>query len=818
MTVSYNWLCDYVKTTATIDEVAQILTAIGLEVESVETHDAVRGGLRGVVVGKVLTCMPHPDSDHMHVTTVNVGAATPLQIVCGAPNVAAGQKVPVATIGTKLYFDDNQEITIKKSKLRGVESCGMICAEDELSIGTSHEGIMVLPADAPIGTPIADFLHLQGETVFEIGLTPNRIDAASHIGVARDLAAYLAVHHPEKLQQFAYPSVAKFKTDNQNLPITIKVENEEACPRYTGVTLSGVKVGVSPEWLQKKLQSIGLRPINNVVDITNFVLHEIGHPLHAFDADKIDGNTIVVKTCPDGTVFKTLDNVERKLSAQDLMICSTTQPLCIAGVFGGIGSGVTETTTRVFLESAYFNPVWVRKTAKRHGLSTDASFRYERGADPNITLFALKRAALLIQELAEGTVSSDVIDAYPVPVEKRKITLRYNYLYSIVGKEIPKSMVTKILSALEYEIENENDETLAIQVPTYRVDVLQECDVVEDILRIYDYNNVEIPLQVKSTLSYQPKPDNEKLMNETSDFLSHNGFNEMMNLSFNNSLYYNELHTYPAEKTVLLKNPNSVELNAMRQTLLFGGLESIAHNVNRKQTHLRLYELGNVYSLAKPAGNVTERYAEERHLALFITGLEEEKNWNNTAQTSNFFTLKNVIERLLANYGINFSTLQPNTLPNDIFADGIAYKLLGKPFLELGIVADKWCRAVDVKQEVYFVQLRWNVLLQHVEKQRVVYEELPKYPEVRRDLALLLDKQITFEQLHRTALKTEKKLLKKVSLFDVYEGEKLPEGKKSYALSFVLQDNDKTLKDNDIDSVMNNLARVFEKEFGATLR
>ncbi|GHT15589.1 phenylalanine--tRNA ligase beta subunit [Bacteroidia bacterium] len=817
MTISYSWLCSYIKTTATVDEVAQILTAIGLEVEHVETTDAVRGGLRGVVVGEVLTCVPHPDSDHMHVTTVNVGAAEPLQIVCGAPNVAAGQKVAVATIGTMLYFSD-EEVKIKKSKLRGVESCGMICAEDELGIGTSHEGIMVLPADAPVGAPLADFLHLQGETVFEIGLTPNRIDAASHMGVARDLAAYLAVHHPDKLQQLAYPLVDKFKVDNQQLTFDIKVENVEACPRYTGITITGVKVQPSPEWLQKRLQSIGLRPINNVVDTTNFVLHEIGHPLHAFDADRVEGNTIVVKTCAEGTVFKTLDNVERKLSAQDLMICSAAQPLCIAGVFGGAGSGVTEQTTRVFLESAYFNPVWVRKTAKRHGLSTDASFRYERGADPNITPFALQRAALLIQELAGGSVSSNIVDVYPVPIEKRSIVLQYNRLRAAVGKEIPKDVCLKILQALEYVVEEETEEGLTLRVPTYRVDVQQDCDVVEDILRIYDYNHVEIPLGVKSTLSYQPHPDKEKISNAVADFLSHNGFHEIMCLSLTNSLYYKNLQTYPADKTVLLKNPNSVELNAMRQTLLWGGLEAIVHNLNRQQNNLRLYEWGNVYSRAQTDGNVTQKYHEAHQLGMWITGAEAEKNWNRSASPSTFFTLKEAVERLLSQYGIDLAALQSAPLPTDIFADGIACKLMGKPFAQVGIVAKKLRQDLGIKQEVYYAQIEGNVLLQYIDNQRIAYKELPKYPEVHRDLALLLDSPVRFEQLHALATKTEKRLLKKVSLFDVYEGDKLPAGKKSYALSFTLQDAEKTLTDTEIDNVMNRLIAAFGKELGASLR
>jgi phenylalanyl-tRNA synthetase beta chain len=818
MTISYNWLCDYVKSTLSVTEIANILTDIGLEVERVETRDAVKGGLRGVVVGKVLTYETHPNSDHMHVTTVDVGESQLLQIVCGAPNVASGQKVAVAPVGTTLYFTDGSEVKLKKAKLRGIDSSGMICAEDELGIGTAHDGILVLPNDAPIGTPLADFLHLQGETIFEIGLTPNRIDAASHIGVARDLAAYLAVHCPDKLQGFAYPKVESFATDNNELPFTVKIENSEACPRYTGITISGIAVAPSPAWLQKKLAAIGLRPINNVVDATNFILHEMGQPLHAFDADKIDGNAIVVRTCADGTPFTTLDGVERRLAAQDLMICSASAPLCIAGVFGGIGSGVTDATTRIFIESAYFNPVWVRKTARRHALATDASFRYERGADPNITVYALKRAATLIKELAGGAISSQIIDIYPNPIEKQKIVLSYNYLYGIVGKEISKDVCRKILHSLEYDIDNENEDGLTLQAPTYRSDVRQPCDAAEDILRIYGYNNVEAPLQMRTTLNNQDASADEGLMSAASDFLTYNGFNEIMTLSFDKAGRYSDLQTYPAGKSVVLKNPSNVELGVLRQTLLFGGLDAIARNINHRQTNLSLYELGNVYSLAGADGEVIDRYAEERHLALFITGLAQEQNWNNAAQASSFFTLKNVVERLLAQFNIDLASLPTTNLPTDIFADGIAYKLMGEPFLEIGIVSPKIRKDADIKQDVYYAQMRWNVLVKYAAKQRTACTALPRFPEVRRDLALLLDENVTFEQLRRIALKTEKHRLKKISLFDVYESDKLPDGKKSYALSFLLQDSDKTLTDSEIDAIMHSLATAFGKEFGAVMR
>ncbi|MDR0418791.1 MAG: phenylalanine--tRNA ligase subunit beta, partial [Prevotellaceae bacterium] len=791
MTISYSWLKNYIDADITVDETAKILTAIGLEVEGVEEVEAIRGGLKGVVVGHVLTCEQHPDADKLSVTRVDVGIGEPLQIVCGAPNVAMGQKVPVATIGTTLYFSSGEEIKIKKSKLRGVESQGMICAEDELGIGTSHDGIMVLKKDAPVGQPISTYLKLESETVFEVGLTPNRIDAASHIGVARDLAAYLKAHEPDKFNRFQYPSVDEFKVDNASNPYQIKVENSEACPRYTGITISGIKVQPSPEWLQKKLTSIGLRPINNVVDITNFILHEIGQPLHAFDADKIDGKTVMVKTCPEGTPFTTLDGRKRKLFASDLMICSAARPLCIAGVFGGIDSGVTESTQNVFLESAYFNSVWIRKTAKQHLLNTDASFRYERGADPNITAYALKRAALLIKEIAGGQISSDIVDVYPKPIEEKQVEMSYDYICKSAGKVIPAGIINDILIGLEYKVEGDVGNAFQVKVPTYRVDVTRNCDVLEDILRVYGYNNVEIPTKVNSTLSYLPKPNNEVITNLAAELLTCNGFNEIMCLSLTNSKRYDELTTYPSGKLVMLQNPNSLELNSMRQTLLFGGLETIAYNINRKQSNLKLYEFGNVYSRKSDAGSVTDQFSEIRQMGIWITGAENESNWNETSHPSNFFTLRKYVELLLQRFGMELQQLQEAILPTDIYADGIAYKLMGKPFIELGIVSKKLRNMADVKQEVYYAQIQWRGLLNYISKCKITYTELPKYPEVRRDLALLVNSNVTFSKLRDVALKADKKYLKNISLFDVYEGDKLPEGKKSYALSFTLQDNER---------------------------
>ncbi|MDR2814195.1 MAG: phenylalanine--tRNA ligase subunit beta [Prevotellaceae bacterium] len=818
MKISYSWLKEYICADVSAEEASKILTAIGLEVESVEVVESVKGGLRGVAVGHVLACEPHPDADKLRVTTVDVGGERPLQIVCGAPNVAAGQKVPVATIGTTLFFANGDEVKIKKSKLRGVESNGMICAEDELGIGASHDGIMVLDANAKAGQPLADLLGLESDIVFEIGLTPNRIDAASHVGVARDLAAYLAVHCPEKLKNFSYPSVEKFKVDNTSNPYSVRVENTEACPRYCGVTVSGVTVQASPGWLQKRLSAIGLRPINNVVDVTNYVLHELGQPLHAFDADKIEGKTVVVRTCPEGTIFKTLDEVERKLSSQDLMICSAEKPICIAGVFGGTESGVTGATKNVFLESACFSAVWVRKTAKRHALSTDASFRYERGADPNIPATALKRAAMLIKELGGGSISSEVADVYPQAAERKSVALTFSGVCASIGKSIDSGVIKKILTALELEITHEDGDNITVSVPTYRIDVARPCDVVEEILRIYGYNNVEIPQHIHASLNHATKPDNEQMVNAAANLLSSQGFNEIMCLSLTNAKRYDELHSYPKEKLALLQNPNSIELNAMRQTLLFGGLEAIAYNINRRQPDLKLYEFGNTYYKQAPEGSVTERFGEEARLSIFVTGARHKKSWNEPQASSDFFTLKKHVELLLQRFGVNLHALQSAELPTDIFSDGAAYKLAGKNFLSMGVVHKKLRDMFDVKQEVYFAEIRWQILLNFVARQKITYAELPKYPEVNRDLALLLDKNITFAQLREAAHKTEKRLLQSVGLFDVYEGDKLPDGKKSYALSFTLQDSERTLTDQDIERIMDNLVKAFEKDFGAQLR
>lgn len=812
MTISYNWLKDYLLINETPQQVSVALTSIGLEVESLEKREAVKGGLQGVVIGKVLTCEKHPDADKLSITTVNVGAGEPLQIVCGAPNVAAGQKVAVATVGTVLYFSTGEEIKIKKSKIRGVESFGMICAEDELGLGASHDGIMVLDENAEIGKPLRDFFELTDDYVFEIGLTPNRIDAASHIGVARDLAAFFN-------RKVNYPDVSGFAIDNKNNPYQIQVENHEACPRYTGITISNVKVAPSPEWLQTKLRAIGINPKNNVVDITNFILHEIGQPLHAFDADKIAGKKVVVRTCNEGTPFTTLDGVERKLNDKDLMICSAEKPLCIAGVLGGMDSGVNEKTVNIFLESAYFNPVWVRKTARRHGIFTDASFRYERGADPNITEYALKRAAMLIREIAGGEISSDIVDVYPEKIEAYKVELSYAYITRLVGKEIEKDKIKQILQALDINIDKEDGDALFVSVPTYRVDVRREADVIEEILRIYGYNNIEIPQHVNSTLSYVQQPDNDRLINLASDYLSSNGFNEIMSNSLTKADYYNDLTTYKPENLVRILNPLSNDLNVMRQTLLFGGLEAVANNINRRNSNLKFYEFGNCYYFSPDKVDGTLRpYNEEYKIALWVTGDKHLPAWNEKVIRTDFYTLKGYVEHVLERFGIDMYKLNVADAPADIYSDGFVLNSRNGVLLEMGIISKKMRKAFDISQDVYYAEINWAVLREFVKQNKVLAKDLPRFPEVRRDLALILDKNITFAQLRSIALKTEKSLLKKVSLFDVYEGEKVPEGKKQYALSFTLQDENKTLTDANIDKVMGSLLKAFEKETGAILR
>ena len=820
MNISYNWLKRYIDTDLPAEKVAEVLTDIGLEVEGLEKIETVKGGLQGVVVGEVVTCTDHPDSDHLHLTTVDVGAAEPLQIVCGAPNCRAGLKVLCATVGAVLYPDGgDEEFKIKRSKIRGVESLGMLCAEDELGIGASHDGIMELPADAPVGMTAKEYLHIEDDYLIEIGLTPNRVDAASHIGVARDLAAYLKSRGEHVAVKM--PDVSAFAPDNHDLNVKIRVENIEAAPRYVGVTVTGCKIGPSPDWMQNCLRAAGINPKNNLVDITNFVLFELGQPLHAFDAAKIEGREVVVRTCAEGTPFVTLDGVERKLTDRDLMICSAERPMCIAGVFGGLDSGISDTTTDVFIESAYFNPVWVRKTAKRFGLNTDASFRFERGIDPNMQVYAAKRAALLMKELAGGTISSDITDVYPTPIEDFVFDLSLARVNALIGKEIPEETVRTIIAALEVKVLSEKDGVLTVAVPPYRVDVQREADLIEDILRIYGYNNVEIPRQVRSTLSYAPKPDRNRLMNLAADFLTANGFTEIMSNSLTKASYYEGLTSCPADRCVRILNPLSADLSVMRQTLLFNMLEAVALNANRRNGDLCLYEFGNCYFYDESKCTEENRlaaYSEEYRLAVAVTGVATPQSWNAKPEKASFFTLRAVAEKLLRRFGIDIYALKTEPLESDLFSEGLSLSLNGKELMQIGSVAAKIRRTTDVKQEVYYLEMNFEALAKSTKKLKIAAEELSKFPEVKRDLALLVDKQVTFAALRDAAFAAERKLLRSVSLFDVYEGDKLPEGKKSYALSFILEDKTRTLDDKTIERVMSNLTRQFEQRCGAQVR
>ena len=820
MNISYNWLKRYIETDLPAEEVARILTDIGLEVEGFEKIETVKGGLRGVVVGQVVTCTDHPDSDHLHVTTVDVGTGEPLQIVCGAANCRAGLKVLCATVGAVLYPNGgDEEFKIKRSKIRGVESLGMLCAEDELGIGPSHEGIVELPADAPVGMAAREYLRVEDDYLIEVGLTPNRVDAASHIGVARDLAAYLRSRGERT--EVKWPDVSAFAVDNHDLPVAIRVENHEACPRYVGITVSGCKIGPSPEWMQNCLRAAGINPKNNLVDITNFVLFELGQPLHAFDAAKIEGREVVVRTCAEGTPFVTLDGVERKLTDKDLMICSAERPMCIAGVFGGLDSGISETTTDVFIESAYFNPVWVRKTAKRFGLNTDSSFRFERGIDPNLQVYAAKRAALLMKELAGGTISSEITDICPIPAADFVFDVSFARINALIGKEIPQQTVRTILAALEVKILSEHEGRLTVAVPPYRVDVQREADLIEDILRIYGYNNVEIPVRVRSTLSYAPKPDRNRLVNLAADFLTDNGFTEIMSNSLTKAAYYEGLAACPPEHCVRILNPLSADLNVLRQTLLFNMLEAVCLNINHKNGDLKLYEFGNCYfydEAKRTEENHLAAYSEEYRLAIAVTGVTTPQSWNTKPEKASFFTLRAVAEKLLRRFGIDIYALKSEPTQSDLFAEGLTMSLNGKELLQIGVVSSKLRRLTDVKQEVYYLEMNFDVLVRSTKKHRIAAEELSKFPEVKRDLALLVDRDVTFAALRSVALATERKLLKNVSLFDVYEGDKLPAGKKSYALSFILEDKTRTLDDKTIERVMANLTRQFEQQCGAQVR
>ena len=834
MNISYKWLKRYIDLQDDAQTVAKILTSIGLEVGTVETVETIRGGLKGLVVGEVLTCEPHPNSDHLHITKVNIGEGEPLPIVCGAPNVAAGQKVIVATVGTVLY-DGDESFTIKKGKLRGEDSWGMICAEDEIGVGTDHAGIIVLPADTPVGMPAAEFYHVENDAVIEVDITPNRSDACSHFGVARDLYAYYKAHNnptsalpSREGVQLTKPSVEEFKEEDQTSPISVFVDAPDAAPRYSGLYIKGVEVKESPEWLKNSLLAIGLRPINNVVDVTNFVLHEMGQALHAFDADKIKGNEIHVRYAKQGEKFVTLDGVEREMDARDLMIANKEEAMCIAGVFGGLESGVTENTKNIFLESAYFDPVTIRKTSRRHQLQTDASFRYERGCDPCNTLYVLKRAALLIKEVANAEQVGLILDnsASQELLKPWSVTIDINRVNSLIGKAIGEDTIETILKALEINIVAKLGDSWQLEVPRYRVDVQRECDVVEDILRIYGYDNVEFPEKLNTSLAYGVKPDPEKLRRRIAEQLTAQGFNEILNNSLTKVSYYEPLTQLTLDTCVKIMNPLSQDLGVMRQTLLFGGLESIARNANRKNSDLKFYEFGNCYHYkANPAArehnpeNSLVEYSEEPHMALWITGNKAAQTWVRKEEKTTFYQLRAYVNNILVRLGVDLSKTTVERLENELFSDGLVLKATnGKALGFIGIVACKQLKAFDIEQEVFYADLDWNQLLKQNKQYKAVINDLPKYPEVKRDFALLVDKSVEFADLARAAFATEKKLLKNVYLFDVYEGKNLEAGKKSYALSFILQDAENTLKDTQIENIMNRMKATFEEKFHATLR
>ena len=797
MNISYKWLKEYVDFDLTAQQVCDALTSTGLEVDALEEVQSIKGGLKGLYVGKVLTCEAHPNSDHLHVTTVDLGKGEPSQIVCGAPNVAAGQKVIVADLGCVLY-DGDKEFVIKKSKLRGVESNGMICAEDEIGIGNDHSGIIVLPDDAVVGTPAAEYYHLESDWLIEVDITANRADGLSHWGVARDLYAWLLSNDYET--EMHRPDCSKFKVDNHDLPIEVVIENQEACKRYACVSITGCEVKESPDWLKNKLTTIGLRPINNIVDITNYIMMAYGQPLHCFDADMVKGHKIVVKTMPEGTPFQTLDGVEHKLSDRDLAICNAEDPMCIAGVFGGKGSGTYETTKNVVLESAYFHPTWIRKSARRHGLSTDASFRFERGIDPNGTIYALQQAAILCQELAGGKVSMDIVDVYPKPIKNAVVELKYDYVNRLIGKNLSSGVIKYICRALDMEVEFENEQGLTLEIPAYRVDVQRPCDVVEDILRIYGYNNVEIPTQLKSSLVIKGDEDRKhKLANLISEQLVGEGFNEILNNSLTKAAYYeDEQNANPT--LVRIMNPLSSDLNVMRQTLLFGGLESIQHNVNRKRQNLRFFEFGNIYTFdpeKKNDDDPMQAYKEQYHAALWVTGKRVEGSWAHKNEDSTFYELSAYVENILRRIGVKPGMTVRKKSENCIFSSGLTIENRGgKKLVEMGIIAKKLQKQFGLDNPVYYAEMNWTALMKVIKNNEVLYTEISKFPAVSRDLALLVDNSVEFAQIEQIARQTEKKFLKKVELFDVYEGDKLPAGKKSYAVNFILQDEEKTMGDS----------------------
>lgn len=808
MKISYNWLKQFLNFSWNAEKIGELLTDLGLEVEGIEDFQSIKGGLQGVMVGKVITCEQHPNADRLKITTVDLGDNNPVQIVCGAPNVAVGQKVPVATIGTKLYSAEGEEWTIKKGKIRGEESFGMICAEDELGLGSSHEGIMVLDDTLKVGTPVSEVFAVENDKVFEIGLTPNRADAMSHFGVARDLRAGL-MQHDINLELIT-PSTSAYHVDNRILKIDVEVEDFEKAPRYCGVTLSGLTVEDSPAWLQNRLKAIGLSPINNIVDATNYVLHDLGQPLHAFDADKVKGKKVVVKTLPKGTKFTTLDEVERELHEDDLMICDAEKPMCIAGVFGGITSGVTEGTTSIFLESAYFDPVSVRKTAKRHGLNTDASFRFERGIDPNLTEYSLKRAALLIMEVAGGEVTSDIFDSYPNKIEDSQVRLSFENTTKLIGQEIPRETIKSILTSLDIKVNNVTETGLGLMVPAYRNDVTREADVIEEILRVYGYNNIETTEKLNASISNTSKFEDYKLRNVIGNQLASQGFYEIMANSLTSSKYTNLSEQIKEEHNVVIVNPLSQDLGVMRQSLLFSGLEAIAYNINRKRSDLKLFEFGTSYH------DYNGRREEHKHLTLLVSGNRTNEAWNGINKTSDFFYLKGVASSVLQRLGISSTKEQP--LKDDVFGEGLTIKLGKTKLVSYGLVKKHILKHFDISIQVLFANFYWDSILEVAKRNSIVFKDIPKYPEVRRDFALLLDEDVTFESIYNIAKQSERKFLKDINLFDVYQGENLPKGKKSYAVSFTLQDEHKTLTDKQIDKIMGKLQQSFEKQLGAELR
>ena len=820
MEISYKWLKEYVDFDLTPQETADALTSCGLEVDALEEVQTIKGGLKGLFVGKVLTCEMHPNSDHLHITTVDLGKGEPQQIVCGAPNVAAGQKVIVADLGCVLY-DGDKEFVIKKSKLRGVESNGMICAEDEIGVGESHDGIIVLPEDAPVGQPAAEYYHLESDWVIEIDITANRSDALSHWGVARDLYAWLKRNgHETSLHR---PDCTEFTVDNNDLPIDVEIENTEACKRYACVSITGCEVKESPEWLQNKLKVIGLRPINNIVDITNYVMMAYGQPMHCFDADMVTGHKIVVRTQPEGTKFVTLDGEEHTLGEHDLSICNAEEPMCIAGIFGGKGSGTYDTTTNVVLESAYFHPTWIRKSARRHGLSTDASYRFERGIDPNGIIYALKQAAILCKQLAGGKVSMEIKDVYPNPMADARVQLDYEYVDRLIGKAIGHDMIKSIVESLEMKVVEETAEGLLLDVPAYRVDVQRPCDVVEDILRIYGYNNVEIPTQLKSSLTILGEADKTyHLQNVIGEQLVGCGFREILNNSLTKTSYYTELNKYTEETTVKVMNPLSSDLGVMRQSLLFGGLESICRNVNHKMPNLRFFEFGNCYHYSPEKKNDEDpikAYTEEMHLGMWITGKRVEGSWTHPDEQSSFYELKGYVLNIVKRLGVNPGIMVCDHSDNNVFGKALVLKTrAGKVLCEMGTVCHKILKKMDISQDVFYADLNWDNLMRAIKKNETLYHDISKFPSVSRDLALLIDKSVQFEQIEQIARQTEKKLLKSVELFDVYEGKNLPAGKKSYAVNFILQDESKTLTDKQIDAIMTKLINNLKQKLGAELR